>query len=1134
MPEHNLPRNILEAEMMQLSKKSKQRRSSICSTTAFSIVLILCLARTSGIALAQVLYGSLVGNVADTSGAAIPGAKIVVADPSTGIIREAVTNEQGAYTVSDLQAGNYRLTITSNSFGTVVLNNVAVLNNQTRRADAQMRIAQANQTVSIEADTVAMKADRADVSSELSMQQIADLPTSTNRNFQSLFRTVPGASPPSASHAGASNPQLSLTYNINGGTNTTNSTMIDGASDEYPWLPEIAAYVPPQDAIAAVSLVTNNFDAEIGFGASSATNVTLKTGSNQLHGAVWEYNTVSALKAKNYFFIGSQNPKNIFNQFGADLGGPIWKNKLFFFGDWERTSQRNLLTGFATIPTAAEIGGNFAGTATTIYDPMTGTATGTGRTAFGSNQIAPGRISSATAKMLALLPAPNVPGVTSSNYFASGTYALTRQNADIKISYLPGGKTTFFGSYSISPSDIFDGQELGAAGGPTVDGGQPGNATGRVQRIVLGGTRSFTSSLLLDGNFAFTRLNYQAVNTDIGSAYGSMTLGIPGTNTGANPGDTLANGIPAFDLTGFTSLGNTNSSNPFHFRDNMWVEAANVTWTHASHNVRFGGEVFHYQIADFQANPTYGVRGGFTFSGGLTTLNGGSSPNQYNSLADFELGLPTAMGEDHQYFDPSVVRQNVFGFYAQDHWQVSKTLTLTYGLRYELYPYSSSDHFGGVRYDPTSNLVYIGGLGGIPKNAGVDTGHGLFAPRLGVAYRIGEKTVVRGGFGMNPNSEFFRYNVQVYPAVISAQFSGVNSYSAAGDLRTGIPAFVGPNVGAGTLILPPTFGTYTYAANYRRGYAENANFFVERDLGAGFLFDVGYVHSHGVRIDSELNINAAAPGTGKAGQPLYDAFGNASSIYGVIPFLSSDYNALQTQVKRQVGRRGSFGANYTYSKAMDSADSGSESGLTFNYLGAISRNYALAGFDRTHNFELFGSYESPFGKGQRWLQHGVAGYLAGGWQLNSVLSRTSGTPFSVTASATSLNAPGNSQLANQLVSHVHILGGHGTNHPYFDPNAFSQVTMATFGNSGRDSVRGPGYFDLDASLFRDFPIKERVILQFRAEAFGLTNTPQFANPSANVSNATFTGGSVTNLNGYDTITSSTGERQLRFAAKVSF
>jgi hypothetical protein len=1125
------PRQFNRRTDMQIQETFRNGTSVLAWLGWVSLLAMIFCASDS--AVAQVLFGSLIGNVVDHQGASIPTAQVHVLNQTTGTSRETETNSSGMFSISDLSEGIYRIIVTKESFDILVINDVVVLTNQTRRADAQLKVASVNAVITVEAFATGLQGDRTEVNHQLTGQQIDNLPTSISRNFESLFRTIPGTSPPSASHSGASNPQLSVTFNINGGTNTSNSTVIDGASDEYPWLPEIAAYVPPQDAIASVSVVTNSFDAELGFGASSVTNVTLKSGDNHLHGAAWEYNTISNLQAKNYFYVGSRNPKYILNQFGADLGVPIVREKLFFFGDYERTSQRNLLTGFATVPTAAEIAGDFSNTSTIIYDPSTGTPTGTGRSGFTDNVIPGNKFSTAASTLLALLPTPNVPGATTNNYFASGDYALTRQNADIKISYIPRSDSSIFGSYSISPSTIFDGQELGAAGGPTIDGGQPGNAIGRVQRFVTGGAYSFNSRLLIDGNFAFTRINYQAINTDIGTAYGETVLGIPGTNSGAQ-GSTLENGIPNFALSGFTSLGNTNNSNPFHFRDNIWVEAANLTWIRDRHNVRLGGQASHYQIANFQANTTYGVRGGFTFSGGLTSLNGGPSPNMYNSLADLELGLPQTLGEDHQYFNPSVVRQDVVGFYARDQWQPTGSLTITYGLRYEVYPYSRSDHFGGVRYDPGSNLVYIGGTNGIAENAGVHTGHGQVAPRLGVAYRIGKKTVVRTGFGMNTNSEFFRYNVQVYPAIISAQYSGENSYSAAGSLLAGIPAFSGPAVATGTLALPSTFGTTTYPATYRRGYTQNANVFVERTLGFGFITDAGFVHSHGFRIDSYLNINAAAPGTGKLGQPIYEAFGNASSIYSVIPFLSSDYNGLQVEVRRRVGADGNLGANYTYSKTMDDADSGSESSLIFNYASALGRNYARAGFDRPHNFEIFGTVSSPFGTNKKHLSNAFVTAFAEGWRLNAILSRSSGVPFTVTASGTSLNAPGNTQVANQVTAHVKIIGGHGTNIPYFDPAAFAPVSTPTFGTSARDSVRGPGYFDLDASLFRDFPLDQRFVFQIRAEAFGLTNTPQFANPAANVSNAVFTNGTISNLNGYDTITSSTGQRQLRFAAKLNF
>jgi hypothetical protein len=282
-----------------------------------------------------------------------------------------------------------------------------------------------------------------------------------------------------------------------------------------------------------------------------------------------------------------------------------------------------------------------------------------------------------------------------------------------------------------------------------------------------------------------------------------------------------------------------------------------------------------------------------------------------------------------------------------------------------------------------------------------------------------------------------------------------------------------------------------------------------------------------------VNINAAAPGTGKAGQPLFALFGNASTISELRPIDASKYNALQVRADHRAGDA-TFGVAYTFSKALDASDNEQGSGLTWNWGPVLHRNYALAGFDRTHNFQLFGNYALPFGTGKSYLTHGMAAALAGNWQINGILSRTSGTPFTVSSAATSLNAPGNSQTANQVVSDVKILGGHGPGQPYFDPNAFAPVTTATFGNSGRNILRGPGLFNCNASLFRTFAIRERFKLQFRAEALSITNTPVFANPSATVSNASFVNGAVTNLNGYDTITAASGERQLRFGLKLSF
>ncbi len=781
-----------------------------------------------------------------------------------------------------------------------------------RRVDVQLQVANLGQTVTVAADVAVLQTDRSDVNAQISGDEVTDLPTmGTNgsRNFESVFITIPGFNPPAAATSTAANPSEAQQFNVNGSSTTTNNMKLDGASDAYPWQPHIAGYIPPSDAIQQVSIVTNSFDAEQGNAAGSAINAIIKSGTNQLHGAAWEYNTDSALKARNFFYYGANNPKTIVNQFGMDAGGPIKKNKLFFFADWERTKRSIVGNVTDSVPTAAIRTGNFTGDST-IYDPNTGTSTGTGRTPFANNTIPASMISPAAAMMTALIPQPNIAGAgISNNYFGVGDIHFTRDEIDVKINYNPTQKTSVFGRYSIQPTNNFDPQALGPAGGPAVDGGQPGNGDGLIQSISLGGTYTITPSLLLDGNAAFTRLHLEAQNTDITKNYGADVLGIPGTN-----GPSLWNGgYPVFAISGLSSLGNTNSSSPFLFRDNLFVESGNLSWVKGSHNFRFGGEVFHYSIIDIQANSTVGLRGGFTFTGGLTALSGGASPSTYNAFADFLLGLPTTMQHDYQYINPAAVIETSYGFYAQDQWQVNRKLTVNYGFRYEIYPYAHAQHgIDGIHYDTATNVVLLTGTN-------VDTGHGYITPRVGIAFRLDEKTVLRAGYGINTNAESFRNNVQTYPETIAATYTGANTYTQAGSLATGIPTFVGPSINAGSVPLPTNFATWIYPTPYRRGYSESYNVTIQRDLGHGYSFQAGYVGTRDVRPTDGININAAPPNGGKAGQPYYQLYGNASAFMDMLPIDQSKYNSLQMRATHRIGDL-NIGASYTFSKSMDAGD----------------------------------------------------------------------------------------------------------------------------------------------------------------------------------------------------------------------
>jgi hypothetical protein len=1104
---------------------------SVRSTYFVPLVLIAVLA-LPGPAAAQVLYGSLTGNVTDSSGGAVPGAKVEALNVGTGIAKDTITDERGSYLFTDLQTGTYKVTVSAPSFRTVVQEGVSVAANTVVRLDNRLEISQVAETVTVSAQAVSLQTDRAEVSAQLETSQVRDLPIGAGRNFQQLYKLIPGASPPAEAHSDAGNPQRALVTNFNGVSYSNNNTRLDGATVSYPWLPHIVAYVPPAEAVETVNVVTNSFDAEQGMAGGAAVNVAIKSGTNEFHGSAHEFHTNSALRARNFFFQGPQLPKNIFNQFGGTFGGPIKKNKLFFFADWERTVRRQNASAFRTVPTDALRRGDFTGTGALIYDPLTGAADGSGRTLFPDQRIPASRIDPAATKMIGLIPLPTS-SATSSNYFASGTYEFNRDNIDVKINYNPAARASMFARYSISPSEIFDPPSLGAAGGDALAGGQPGRAPGRVQNAAVGGTYTVSPRILVDGNVGFTRQRLGAQNVDIDKNYGLDFLNIPGTN-GPDP---LQGGYPRFNISGYSAIGNPNVSNPFLFRDNQYVTAGNVGWTRGSHSLRFGGEYTYYTINHFQPQAAFGPRGGFNLTGGLTALRGGASPTQYNSWADFLLGLPQAMGKDLQYVNPSAVRMPSWGIYVRDQWQATRKLTLNYGMRYEYYPFATRDNRGGERYDPTTDKVLIGGLGNVPEDTGVDVGKGQIAPRFGIAYRVTEKTVVRAGYGISVDPNSYRNMRDAYPVTISSQFSGASTLQSAGTLRTGIPEVKGPDLKQGIVDLPVAVGTQTFPKVFHRGYIQSFNLTIQRDIGEGFYVQGAYVGSRAIRQTANVNINAAqGPGGGNNGRALFPAYGRIANINMLMPFNTATYDALQARVSRRLSAASLFGLSYTFSKSINYADN-SDSGLTWHWVDMWSRNRALSNFDRTHNLQIYGIAEFPFGPGKRWVTDGWSGRLAGGWQLNAIFSAMSGTPFSVTASGTSVNSPGNTQTADQVKPTVQNLGQIGNGTSWFDPNAFAPVTGVRFGNTGRNTLRGPGLVNLDASIFRNFKVSERFNMQFRTEAFNVTNTPAFNNPGNNASGPTRAadGITITNLNGFSSITSAQAtERQIRFALKLLF
>jgi len=757
------------------------------------------------------------------------------------------------------------------------------------------------------------------------------------------------------------------------------------------------------------------------------------------------------------------------------------------------------------------------------------------------------------------------------NYNTTGPTKLDRNTIDSKINYVPNSKMTIFGRYSISPAMLYDPPTLGDAMGGATGGGQVGEAPSRIQNAGLGGTYTISPTMLVDVNAGYTRQRLgaqHAPDLDLGN-FGLDVLKIPGTN-----GDTyLAQGTPAFIVSNWNSMGNSDTGNPFLFRDNQYVVNANLSWTRGRHDLRFGMEHTRSGLNHYQPQGgAFGTpRGSFQFLGSVTALNGGPAANKAHSMAQFLLGLPDRVGKVVQNSNPNSLRFKTWSWYVRDRWQITPKLTMTYGLRWEFYPFATTDHGGVKLFDPKTGNVLVCGNGSVPLDCGVDVGHGQFVPRFGLAYRLGSKTVIRAGYGMSADSNNWRFFRNNWPLVSNADVQGSSVYYPAASLsgqtpapypglRVGIPPATVPDLSSGVIPLPNNtgIGGATVPFKYRRGYFHSYNLTLQREF-AGFVGEAAYVGTRGIRTLTNENINAASVGGGNAGRLLYSiANKNWGDANCLCPDTNSYYDGLQTKLTRRMSGGLMLGVVYTLSKAINSDDNEEVSG-TFGVAGGYlfwpypayrNRNKALASYDRTHNLAIYGTYEFPFGANKRWATSGILNALASGWQLNWTLVRTSGNPLTLGGGGAQVNAPGNTQTPDQI-GPVRILGGVGPTQirgqsvscaatdlscHYWDPAAFRAVpgTEIRFGTTGRNIIRGPGFFNLDASLFRDFKITERVKFQLRMEVFGVTNTPHFGNPGTDVTNTAAFGVITSTLNLAGRGSGTGGERVFWFAGKVIF
>ncbi|MBZ2185184.1 MAG: TonB-dependent receptor [Bryobacter sp.] len=1121
-----------------------RKRSSVLPRTFLCFCLFLALASSLP---AQVLYGSLVGNVNDTSDAAVPDAEVKARQAGTGLVRTTRTNSAGLFSLSTLPSGVYEISITKEGFRGFLQKEVTISANAATRIDAQLQVGGVSETVNVEAAPPLLQTDRGEVRAELTAAQLGNAPLPPGRNYTQMFKTLPGFSSPRNGNGPSVDPSRAALYNVNGVSRSSNAVRLEGAGVNQIWLPHLPGYTPALEAIETVNITTNSFDAETGLAGGAAVNVQIKTGSNDLHGSLFEYHNSNATKAKPFFLpAGERKPKAIYNQMGGTIGGPILKNKFFYFASYEGTWDRQFASRLDTLPTTAMRRGDMSASPTLIYDPRTGAANGTGRIPFPDKQIPASLMDPVALKIQSMLINPTNDNQLNANLFSAGNYAFNSRKFDGKLNWT-GNKLTMFARGGIQDHDFESGGILGdligapyfstaSVAGPTY--GTTGNAA-------FGATYVITPNFILDGNFGFTLYDANSVEKGLGKNLGRELLGIPGTNGTRF----FESGLPRFVVSSYATIGaQGNSTRPFFNRDPRYNWVGNATWIQGKHQIRFGFDSSYQQINHTQAEfvgALHGPAGGFTFSGGTTTLNGGPATNQFNSWASFLLGQPSALGRTLQVPEEYKVRTWMHSLYVRDQWQATRRLTLSLGVRWEAFPMPTRGETGLERYNVDTNKMEVCGLGSVPRDCGVAQSKTLFAPRVGLAYRISNDFVMRAGYGITIDPYSLARPMRTnFPMLVVLNVNAPNAFAAAGQLRTGIPDVPVPNIANGIADIPPAVAANTLDSKFQRGYVQSWNFTLQKNLRWGFVGQAGYVATRQINQSGFIELNYSPINGGQTGRILARRFGRTAETRLAGPVGNSHYDSLQTSLNRRFANGFQFGASYTWGKGIGLCCSENSDGLVAIQIPEYQRlNRSVINSNQPHNLVVNSNFELPFGKGKRWLSGGgPLSWLTGGWQLNAIWTAASGTPFGVSASGTSLNAVGSSQRADQVKDKVQILGGAGRGLSYFDPFAFRPITDARFGTAGFNALYGPGLANIDVGLFREFTITERIRLQFRAEAFNFTNTPHFGNPGTNVSNLQLNpDGSVRNLGGYTEITTlqSTGrdgidERVFRFGLRLSF
>ncbi len=1099
--------------------------------------LLLVVLLSVSAAFGQVATAELSGQVTDASGAVVPGAKVRATNTETVVVaREVTSDSSGLYIITLLPPGSYNLAVEAAGFRRIVQSNVTLQVSQRVRIDFSLQVGQVTETVEVSAAPALLESQSSSVGSVINQSFVSELPLN-GRNFVQLAILTPGVNGAGYSVQGTiqsgnrpDDRRPGTEIFSNGNREGSNNFLYDGV-DNNERLIQLIVIRPAIEAIREFKVQTNLFSADVGRNSGAVVDVVTKSGTNGFHGSAFEFLRNSAMDARSFFNTkGTPFPPFRYNQYGFSLGGPVHipkvyngKNRTFFFVDWEGYRRNTVASSVRTVATEKIRNGDFSDE-NRIFDPATQradptSATGIRRTQFPGNVIPRSRWDVPTSRLLAAFPLPTT-SARVNNYLANLDGVQNWDQGDARVDHQFTSNDNVFARWSIQhttttapytfPATSIPG--LPKAVGVGNEDSFAGPAFNPVQHVVIGYTKVISPRLINDFRAGFNRfvLDYTGEGFEPGGPNLGNLIGIPNSNS--HPLHTL---LPIINLGTYTGLGHSRSL-PIFRRSNTFQYIDNMTFTNGSHTLKFGGDIRRRQITEYQTNRG---NGRFNFGRGFTNEIGSGAATG-NELASFLLGYAAVIEQDFTLAWVGA-RGIESGLYFADDWRAGRKLTLNLGLRWDYYSPFSEVANRWANFDVDTATVKIAGRDGVDSRAGVRRDFRNWAPRFGFAYQLMDHTVVRGGFGLfyNPNGNggaLLRLQRHIPFGPI---YNQTNPDTTLGRrVSEGFPAAPEVNFDSAK---NPFGGVIGVFPGFKSAYAQQFNLGVQHEIAPWqMIVKASLVGNLGRRLGLSMDLNQPLPGPGAVG-PRRPFFGVRPALAGISYAVSdglSSYLSGQLSVEKRLSSGIQVLFGYTWGHAID--DVGTEFGGGTGTPQDIRNRRADRGnsvYDIRHRATLSYTYRLPSMK-----RGAVSKFVLGGWQTNGVVIMQTGLPFTVAHAGANTGGAGGSRA--NFVRDATLPSDQRSLQRWFDIDAFATPAIFTFGNLGRNTLYGPGRWNYDMSLSKDFPVREGLTVQFRTEAFNVFNHPQFGQPAATIG-----------AGGVGTITSVIGNpRQLQLALRVQF